>query len=60
VHIGHGTCGEACFRAVLRHPKLLGRPMILETAKEDGPGGEPWDIVNARELRRLAGVRTAR
>jgi deoxyribonuclease-4 len=59
-HIGHGTCGESCFRAVLRHPKLLGRPMILETAKEDGPGGEPWDIVNARELRRLAGVRTAR
>lgn len=59
-HIGHGTCGEACFRAVLRHPTLLGRPMILETAKEDGPGGEPWDIVNARTLRRLAGVRTAR
>lgn len=59
-HIGHGTCGESCFRAVLRHPKLLGRSMILETAKDDGPGGEPWDIVNMRALRRLAGVRAAR
>lgn len=59
-HIGQGTCGEACFRAVLRHPKLLGRPMILETAKDVAPGGEPWDIVNARALRRLAGVRAAR
>jgi len=44
----------------MRHPKLLGRPMILETAKDDGPGGGPWDIVNARALRRLAGARTAR
>lgn len=59
-HIGQGTCGEACFRAVLRHPKLLGRPMILETAKDVAPGGEPWDIVNARALRRLAGVRATR
>jgi deoxyribonuclease-4 len=59
-HIGRGACGESCFRAVLRHPKLLGRPMILETAKEVGPDGEPWDIVNARTLRRLAGVRPAR
>ncbi|MBM4110831.1 MAG: deoxyribonuclease IV [Phycisphaerae bacterium] len=59
-HIGHGACGASCFRAVLKHPKLRGRPMILETAKEAGPADEPWDIVNARELRRLAGVRAKR
>ena len=53
-HIGDGHCGEACFRAVLRHPMLRDRPMILETAKEQAPDGRAWDEVN---LERLRGMR---
>lgn len=56
-HIGQGACGRACFEAVLRHPSLTGRPMILETDKAPDDHGEPWDLVNARTLRKWAGGR---
>lgn len=56
-HIGEGCCGEACFRALLTHPKLVSRPMILETAKEDTPDGRSWDAENLSRLRSLASPR---
>ena len=49
-HIGDGCCGESCFRAVLGHPALRSRPMILETAKEQGPDGRSWDEINLERL----------
>ncbi len=53
-HIGDGTCGEACFKAVLRVPAWRGIPMVLETEKEGGLDGRPWDEVNLDRLRSLA------
>ena len=54
-HIGEGRCGEAWFRAVLRHPSFAEVPKVLETEKGDAPTGEPWDRVNADLLAVLAG-----
>jgi deoxyribonuclease IV len=53
-HIGEGTCGKSCFRAIVNHPRLRSVPKILETPKEDTAKGIPWDVVNVRRLRRLA------
>ena len=53
-HIGEGACGDAWFRAVLRHPAFAGIPKNLETEKGDAPDGRPWDIVNALRLAELA------
>ena len=50
-HIGEGCCGASCFRAVIGHPVLRSRPMILETAKELAPDGRKWDQVNLDRLR---------
>ncbi len=47
-HIGRGTIGLAAFRFLLRHPRLGGLPMALETPKED-----VWDARNLATLRRL-------
>jgi len=52
-HIGEGTCGRACFRAVVNHPHLSRVPKILETPKGETEKGTPWDKVNVRRLRRL-------
>jgi len=52
-HIGHGTCGASCFRAVLNHPQLRRVPMVLETEKEDDDRGEPWDLINLKALKAL-------
>ncbi|MEE2680848.1 MAG: deoxyribonuclease IV [Planctomycetota bacterium] len=52
-HIGEGCCGASCFRAVIGHPLLRSRPMILETAKEPSPDGRKWDEVNLEHLRSL-------
>ena len=52
-HIGEGCCGVSCFRAVIGHPLLRSRPMILETAKELAPDGRKWDQVNLEYLRSL-------
>jgi len=54
-HIGEGLCGDAWFRAVLRHPAFTEVPKILETEKGAAPDGRPWDIVNASRLAGLAG-----
>jgi deoxyribonuclease-4 len=53
-HIGDGCCGASCFRAILTHPQLISRPMILETAKEETPDGRSWDAENLSRLRSLA------
>ena len=53
-HIGEGECGDAWFRAVLRHPAFAAIPKNLETEKGDAPDGRAWDIVNALRLAALA------
>ncbi|MFB0986827.1 MAG: deoxyribonuclease IV [Phycisphaerales bacterium] len=53
-HIGHGTCSEACFKAVLRVPAWRGIPFVLETEKEGGLEGRSWDEINLDTLGSLA------
>jgi deoxyribonuclease-4 len=53
-HIGHGFVAPAALAVILRHPRLRGLPMILETPKEKAPDGRDWDTVNLATLRRLA------
>ena len=53
-HITEGTCGESCFRAVLRVPAWRGIPMVLETEKEGELDGRSWDEVNLERLSSLA------
>jgi deoxyribonuclease-4 len=53
-HIGHGCIGREGFHHVLTDRRLAAIPMYLETPKEDCDG-EPWDAVNMRVLRELAG-----
>lgn len=47
-HIGKGCVGEKAFGYVVNDPRLQGKAMILETAKEND-----MDRVNLRVLRRL-------
>ena len=49
-HIGHGTCGDACFRAILSRRAWRTVPMILETPKEGSCKGKPWDLANIAAL----------
>ncbi|MEX2173415.1 MAG: deoxyribonuclease IV [Pirellulaceae bacterium] len=58
-HIGCGQIGLGGFRLLLTDERLLHIPMYLETPKED-PQEEPWDVVNLRTLRELAGSRPSR
>jgi deoxyribonuclease-4 len=53
-HIGHGFIGREGFHHILTDRRLAAIPMYLETPKEDCDG-EPWDAVNMRVLRELAG-----
>lgn len=67
MHIGEGTIGGPApasaatrerllasgFAAVVNHPRLAAVPKHLETPKEDGPGGQPWDKINLGRLRSL-------
>ncbi len=53
-HIGEGTCGRACFRAICGDPRFASIPKILETAKELDADQEPWDAVNLRRLRAMS------
>jgi len=53
-HIGEGTCGSSCFGAICRDPRFADIPKILETAKETGPDGVPWDTINLERLRAFA------
>ena len=52
-HIGDGTCGKSCFRAILNHSELQDVPRILETPKENSEKGTPYDRINIRRLKRL-------
>lgn len=52
-HIGDGTIGKAGFAALINHPNLVGRPMILETPKGDNEQGTAWDTINIRRLAAL-------
>lgn len=57
-HIGAGTIGspkvaESGFAAVVNHPKLAGKPKILETPKGKNSAGTPYDSLNLRRLRKL-------
>lgn len=55
-HIGKGLIGTAAFARLLQDQRLRGIPMYLETPKGNDPqSGRPWDAVNLRRLRRLAG-----
>ena len=49
-HIGQGTCGDACFRAILSRRAWRTVPMILETPKEGSCRGKPWDLANIAAL----------
>ena len=53
-HIGEGTCGRACFQAILNHAAFADVPKILETPKGTTEKGTPWDVLNIRRLNRLA------
>jgi len=52
-HIGRGTIGPAGMRNLLRHPRLSGLPLILETPCESLDA----DLRNMQALRRLTGER---
>ena len=52
-HIGDGTCGRSCFRAILNHPEFDAVPKILETPKETDERGRSWDTVNIQRLKRI-------
>jgi deoxyribonuclease-4 len=56
-HIGEGTCGRSCFRAIVSSPAFIDVPKILETAKGQTPKGTELDTVNIRRLKRLAKAR---
>jgi deoxyribonuclease-4 len=51
-HIGRGQLGLEPFRLLVNDPRFRSRPMILETAKEDGQCKD-MDRVNLATLRRL-------
>jgi deoxyribonuclease-4 len=51
-HIGRGQLGLEPFRLLVNDRRFRGRPMILETAKEDGDEKD-MDAVNLRVLRGL-------
>ena len=54
-HIGEGECGESCFRTILGRKAFERVPKILETPKDENSEGLEWDLVNIRQLKRLAG-----
>jgi deoxyribonuclease-4 len=51
-HVGRGCLGDEPFRLLVNDWRFRGRPMILETPKEDADG-RPMDPVNLDVLRRL-------
>jgi len=53
-HIGEGTCGSACFKAIVTHPFFSETPKILEKSKEENKKGELMDMVNIAMLRKMA------
>src|SRR5262249_40132332 len=55
-HIGRGCLGLEPFRLLVNDPRFRSRPMILETPKEQLPGGD-MDAVNLDVLRSLVNCR---
>lgn len=53
-HIGEGECGLSCFRTILGRAVYRSVPKILETPKGENSEGLEWDLVNIRQLKRLA------
>lgn len=53
-HIGRGKIGGDAFSHILRDKRFRDLPMYLETPKGEHEG-EPWDAINLRLLRQLAG-----
>jgi deoxyribonuclease IV len=51
-HIGQGCLGIEPFRLLVNDARFRGRPMVLETPKEDGKNGD-MDRVNLGLLRKL-------
>jgi deoxyribonuclease-4 len=58
-HIGQGHIGEEGFRRILRHPKLRGKPFILETPVEK-EGDDRRNIEKLKELCRKSSTTTER
>ena len=56
-HIGHGHVDLGAFKAIVNHRVLRKVPKILETSKEKGPDGRPWDLINLEVLRGLTNRR---
>ena len=54
-HIGKGQIGSEAFRRMLHHPKLRGKPFILETPQDEGSGHQRNVRVLKTLLRRRAG-----
>jgi deoxyribonuclease-4 len=52
-HIGHGYVSLDAFKVFVSKRVFAKIPKILETAKEDHPSGQPWDLVNLHVLRNL-------
>jgi deoxyribonuclease-4 len=58
-HIGRGCLGLEPFRLLINDRRFRDRPMILETAKEEGDNDD-MDTVNLNVLRGLVGRKTSR
>jgi len=60
-HAGKGTytparLRDSGFAAWMAHPAMINVPKILETPKVNDAKGKPYDLINLRRLRMLAGV----
>lgn len=53
-HIGRGKIGSEAFKHILHDKRFRNLPMYLETPKGEHED-EPWDAINLRLLRELAG-----
>ncbi len=57
-HIGRGEITARGFGPLVRDPRLIDVPMILETPKGTDERGRDWDGINASALRKLARRKT--
>lgn len=55
-HIGHGHVAIEAFEVIVNEPAFADVMKILETPKEDGPDGRPWDTINVEKLREMVRV----
>jgi deoxyribonuclease-4 len=59
-HIGKGHIAQTAFATIVSHPAVRKVPKIMETPKEDAPDGRPWDEINLKKLRGMAGQKRRR